>query len=229
MATTLYTALLSEVSPHANGAPEPIVVNAIRNACVEFCERAWCWQVDTTPFALAKNVQDYPLDTSLLPAQSAIAEIMYGYYNGKPVDPITKEEVNLKFPNWKTQTGQAPMRFLAGDVMTKVSLIPIPNVNVPTGGTTTVIPNGLFFTLALKPTRASTGMPDFIVEKYLEDLANGAIFRMAAIPGRAWSNANMALARKKLFDDGIANARQDSSKSYTRANLRNINTGVARW
>lgn len=228
MASVLYTTLLPEVAPHANGAPEPIVINAIRNACIEFCERSWCWQIDTPPMAVANKVQDYGLVASL-PSQSAIASIMYGYFNGKPIDPITKEEVNLKFPNWKTQLGQKPMRYLAGDVMTKVSLIPIPNTNLPTGGTTSVVPDGLFFTLALKPTRASTGLPDFIVERYLEDIANGAIFRMAAIPGRGWSNANMALARKKLFDDGIANARQDSSKSYTRANLRNINTGVARW
>jgi hypothetical protein len=228
MANVLYTTLLPEVAPHANGAPESIVINAIRNACIEFCERAWCWQIDTTPMSVASNVQDYNLVASL-PAQSAIASIMYGYFNGKPIDPITKEEVNLRFPNWKTQVGQKPMRYLAGDVMTKVSLIPIPSTNLPTGVSGTIVPNGLFFTIALKPTRASTGLPDFIVEKYLEDLANGAIFRTAAIPGRGWSNANMALARKSLFDNGIANARQDSSKSYTRANLRNINTGVARW
>lgn len=228
MSNVLYTAMLPEVSPHCSGAPELQITNAIRNACIEFCMRSWCWQVESDPMPVSANVQDYSLAGTYQPATAAIAEILYGYFNGKPIAPITKDDAIKECPNWKTHTGTKPTRFLAGDAMTSVSLIPIPSGNSSTSSQS-IVPNGLFFTLALKPTRGSTGFPDFLYERYLEDIAHGAIARMVAIPHKNWSNANLALFHKKEFIDAAATARIESSKSFTRAKLRSSVTGVARW
>ena len=226
---TPYQSFLPEVAPHCRGAPEQMVINAIRNACIDFCERSWIWIYDLDPFAIAANIQDYTLDASTIPTQSAIAEVLYGYYNGKPIGPIPRDMLEGEFPNWRTETGTTPKRFFAKDAGTTVSLIPIPNSNISAGGGSPIVPNGATFTVALKPTRASTGLPTWIYEKYLEDIAQGATYRMYAMPKKDWTNANLAGTHKALFEDAAANARQDSSKSFTRGNIRNRASGVANW
>lgn len=228
MATTLYTAMLGEVQPHVVGAPEAQVLNAIRNAWIDFCVGSWVWTVDSTPQPIAQNVQDYVIDLSGLPTGTTIAEIMYGYFNGKPLDPITRADADGEYPNWKTTTGSPPKRFLATDAKTKVSLIPIPSGYAPTVPSPLISP-GLFFTLALKPTRASSGVDDFLYERYMENVAHGAIYRMLSIPHKVWSNANLTLAHKKMFEDAVTDARRESALGFTRAALRTRPRGVANW
>lgn len=223
MATVLYSAMLPEVQPHAHSAPEPMVINAIRNAAIEFCERSWVWQIVTPNMGITANTQDYTLDLSAVTTGAAVAEIMQGYYKDKPIIAVSEADIILDYPTWRTRTGTTPLRFMGKDVQTKVSLVPIPS-------TTVVAATALmYFKLAIKPTRSSTGLPDFIYEKYLEDIAHGAVARLVMVPHKPYSNANMALSHRKLFDDAIAKARVDSSKSFTRATLRSRVSGVARW
>ena len=222
MANVSYQSFLPEVMPHVQGAPEPQVVNAVRDAAVEFCERSWVWIADTAPIGVTAGTADYAIVSP--DSNAAIAEYLYGYWNNKQVDPIARDVLDKEHCGWKTRTGTTPMKFMARDAMTGVTLIPIPSLTVAPGPTT------LYFTVALKPLRSqASGVPDWLYEKYLEDIGHGAISRMQMITGQRWSNANAALAHKKLFDDAIGKARSKAAKSFTRAALRNRAYGVARW
>lgn len=218
--TTAYTAFLPEVAPHCEGAPEQVVVNAIRNSVIDFCERSWAWIYQTTAAALVASQQDYTL---VVPTGTTVAQIIDGYYYGERIVPITRATVFDTLPAWRTQTGTKPKFYMANDGGKTVSFIPIPSA-------VSVLPIGFTFTLALKPTRASTDMTaDWLYERYLEDIAHGALYRMYAMPKKAWTNANLAGTHKKLFEDGASAARVEASKSFTRSYNRNLNTGVARW
>ena len=46
MATTAFTAWLPEVLPNVPTCPDVLAVNAIRNACIEFCSETNWWQGD---------------------------------------------------------------------------------------------------------------------------------------------------------------------------------------
>jgi len=223
MANVTYQAFLPEVMPHVQGAPELQVINAIRDAAIEFFDRSWVDIHQSAPLALIANTQAYQL-TSVDP-NFAIAKVLYGVYNNMEIHPITRADAFRDYPLWLTQTGTRPCRFIGRGDYT-VLLLPIPSVaSVPVGNV-----NALFFYIAQKPTRAQTaGVPDWSFERYLEVISHGAISRMQMITGQPWSNGNAALAHKKLFDDGIAVARVESSKSFTRAALRNRAHGVARW
>lgn len=224
-----YDQVLPEVNPHVGGAPEPLVINAIRNSVIEFCERSWAYFGETTPRALIANQQDYTISADV-PAGTAIAQIMYGYFNGKPIDPIAKDDAIKQDSNWRNRKGPQPTKYIATDSGLKVTLIPVPSAAVAAvivGAN--LVSNGITFTVALKPTRASTAFPDHLFEKYLEEIGHGATARVLAIPHKAWSNANLALFHRSAFVDGCAAARQDSSKSWTRASLRGAVKGVARW
>lgn len=229
MAAVTYESFLPEVAPHCGGAPEPLIINSIRNAAINFCQRSWCWLTDLAPVGITINVQDYAV-TGALPAESTIAQIMYGTYNGKAILPITRAEATALDPDWRNTVGLTPKRFLAKDGATTVSLIPIPSATAAAGGGSgPVVFNGITWSVALKPTRASTGVPDWIYQNYIEDISHGALFRMFSMPKKQWTNANLAGGHKTLFENAAAVARVVASKSFTRAAHRNINTGVARW
>lgn len=224
-----YDQVMPEVAPHVAGAPEPLLINAIRNSVIEFCERSWAYFGETTPRALVANQQDYTISADV-PAGTAIAQIMYAYFNGLPISPITRDDAIKLDSNWRNRTSPQPKRYIATDSGTKVSLIPVPSANVPA----VIVPpklvsNGITFSVALKPSRASTSFPDHLFEKYLEEIGHGAIMRLLGTPHKTWSNANLALFHQAKFLDGCSNARVDSSKSWTRATLRSKVDGVANW
>jgi hypothetical protein len=59
----------------------------------------------------------------------------------------------------------------------------------------------------LKPSRTATGVEDWIYETFADTLVSGAIAHLAAIPGKDWSDAAMAMNHKMLYERAITNAR----------------------
>lgn len=221
-----FTDFLLQVAPHCVGAPEAMVVNEIRNAAIEFCDRSWVWIANTAPIGLTANQQDYTLTTPVTGTQ--IAQPLYGTYSGKHLDPKARDDVIREDADWRNTSGTTPTAFIANDGGVSVSLIPVPSTTVA-AGTGKTVNDGLHFTVALKPGRTQTTIPDWICERYLEVISHGALYRMYAMPKKLWTNANLAGAHKTLFEDGIAAARKKASRSFTRASLRNRKDGVANW
>lgn len=225
---TAYTSFIPEVLPFCDGAPEKVIINAIRNAAIEFCDKSWIYIFNMPPIGVTANVQDVVINAAL-PAATAIAKVIQGYWNAQPIDAITRAEIVDEDATWRTRTGTSVCKYLIKDGYTIASLMPIPSKTVAAGGGNTIMVNGLSFTLALKPTRASLNVPDWLYELYLEDIAHGALARMYAMPKKAWTNANLAGTHKGKFDDAISAARVVASRSFTRSQNRNRATGVARW
>lgn len=232
---TSYDNLLPEVAPHVAGASEPLVVNAIRNAVIEFCERSWAYQVLLGPITITPFVQEYVFaaGTNGQPALTTTAAIMWALYNRRQLGAVAKADLNIDTYNWQSptpgsvitttqaQTGTAPTRYYSDQESALIGLTPIPNAIASQGG--------FYVQVALTPSRASADFPTWIYENYLEELAHGALYKLFAMPKKAWTNANLAGTYKKMFLEDCADARVDSARSYTRAPIRTRNFGVARW
>lgn len=61
--------------------------------------------------------------------------------------------------------------------------------------------------VALKPTLASTGMPEGIMEDWGREIAYGAIAALKAMRGREWEDVPGAQIKNELFEEGIAAAK----------------------
>jgi hypothetical protein len=61
--------------------------------------------------------------------------------------------------------------------------------------------------VALKPSRTATGIEKWIYETYADVLASGAVYRLAKVPGKEWSNPELAAMHKNLYEQGVTNAR----------------------
>jgi hypothetical protein len=74
--------------------------------------------------------------------------------------------------------------------------------------------------MAIKPTRASTGISTDLYEKYLEEIAYGAKARLFAMKAKPWSDAKLAAFNLGMFDQAIGRAKVQAAKGHTRARLR---------
>ena len=62
MAEADYDSILPEIAPYAPNCPEPVMVNAVRNAVIDFCTvTGWLTQ-DLSPVTLAANTPTYEIE-----------------------------------------------------------------------------------------------------------------------------------------------------------------------
>lgn len=72
----------------------------------------------------------------------------------------------------------------------------------------------------LQPSRTAKGMPDRIGLDYDEGLIHGALERLLEIPGRDWSNPNMAGYHHGKYLEALTDARMAKATGDTEAPLR---------
>jgi hypothetical protein len=59
----------------------------------------------------------------------------------------------------------------------------------------------------LKPARTADGVEDWIYDTWADALVNGAISRLAIMPGKEWTDAGLAAMHKAMFEQAITKTR----------------------
>lgn len=190
MSTTRYTDLFNEVLPEMPGCSTALAENAIRNAVIAFCRDSWVWKHNPDKQAIVSGTAEYSLES---PAGSDVAEIMLLTQEGVQLQPLSAE---------KADAGEAG--YVLSEDRTTVTLYPTPAVNVT---------NGLSFTLAVAPRRASTTFPSWIFSRYLDSLAVGAKARLMRMPAKPWTNMEAGDAYLKEFRAGATAAKAEAVRN----------------
>lgn len=207
--STNYTAFLPEVSPYATDCPQLVAVNAIRNACIEFCETTHFWQYLVPAFDATANVGDY---TVTVPADTRLVVTREGWYLGTKLIAKTQDELQQIYRNlpWTGQSGTP--QFVTSIDPTQVRLVPYPN---------TTVTGAVVLMVAVAPTRASTTMSnDEIYNRYAELIALGTRARIHAIAGNSFYDMDTAEACKKKFNVGMAEVAAKVNRGLTRAGVK---------
>lgn len=200
------------VLPDVIGAPEPLVVHHIRNACIEFCEKSLILTRDHDPVTVIANRVDYDLEP---PGGYLVVKVQKAWLDNRELDAVAPDFVNdpavynRLYSTYNAESSSTPTKYLQKDERT-ISLWPKADRRYQ---------NGLTMRVALKPTRASTEIEDVIFEDYAEAIAQGALYRLMASPGKAYTNTEMAVVNKGLFEQAINVARQRASRGHVRSNL----------
>lgn len=200
MATVAFTAFLPEVLPVVQGAATPVVLNAIRNACIEFCAQSGLWQVDLSPVDLATYT---PL-TFVPPTDTKVVQVMTAAVDGVPITPKTVDELSRKLA-WDTLTAERVEHYYQRTSDT-CELYPIPS----SGGALTM-------RVAVAPKRTALVFDESIYEDWLEELASGALARLLTMPGAAWTNDVLGMFHRDKFQKAISAAEATANKSFSRA------------
>lgn len=200
---TAYTAWLDETMPDLPGALQAMVINAIRNSAIEFCEKTDIYIYQHPAIDAVLNTPTYAF---VPPASTLVAKVLQVFYNGLELIPKTPDELKSIYgiwnsTDWRDRTG-AP-RYYTQDDERNIRLVPMPDASL-TGA--------IKLRVSLKPTRASTTIEDRIYEEYLEAIKYGALYRMKSLLNKPYSDPNGAVASFNLFNQSVDAAKDKASK-----------------
>lgn len=204
-----YDAFYPEVMPYFPGMPELLIQNAVRNSCIEFCERSdWLFYTPQPQSIIAEqNVYDLNLD---LPTDTVVARVQSAWVYEQELIPKAEEDLGRIYGlDWRKTPG-SPC-FYTQYVTHEILIVPIPSVSQV---------GGLECTLVIRPSVQSTTVDASLLNRWHEVIAAGARSRLYATPGQAYENARMAEAYGELYENGIMRAQIMRRLGLTRAVLR---------
>ncbi len=205
MASVAFEDFLPEVGLEAAGVPDIVAVNAIRNACFDFCrDSLWLCAVGS-PVTYSENVQTYTLTP---PADTLVVGVLNLNVDGKKLaPPWTLEEVSSVRPDWQSAKG-----VVEGFVQPSngvVSLIAVPNAA------------GFFTpTIAYAPTRTATTVDERVFDYHLESIKYGALWKLKSMVGHPWSDPAGAALYEQRFLMMVGQATIERYRSNSGAAMR---------
>jgi hypothetical protein len=206
-----YEDFLSRVLIDVPGCAEVSALLAVKDACIEFCEKSLVLVRDHDPITVEEGLVDYDLEPN---SGEVIVKVMRAWMEGTPIDPAFPDIVkDASIYNRLYSSFQAapsiPTRYLQKDPR-QISLWPLPDKRYP---------NGLTLRVAVKPSRSSTSIDDIVFEDYAEVIAAGALRRLLLSSSKPYTNPGLATVKADEFKAGLNVARQRSSHGHTRSNL----------
>lgn len=210
--TTAYTAFLDYVLPHVPGCTNEIALLAIRNTCIDFCEKSMILERDHDPVTIVAGIIDYDLGP---PTGYRVVQVKKAWYKTTELttpspDEVGRPEIYNKLFKGADVSRSDPNRIIQKDETT-FTVYPIPLETVP---------NSLTMRVALKPTRASSNIEDVIFEDYAEIIGYGALARLQLSPNKPYTNPQGAVAHLGLYQSGLNTARQRATRGHMRGDLQ---------
>ena len=202
MANVAFTAFLPEVMPLVQGCADVVAVNAIRNACIEFCSESNIWQETQDPVVLAATDFPYTLEGV---SGAKVTRVLSLRINGVRVDPKTVDELDAKYTDWRSETSPTPAGYYQPDPN---NLMLYPALE----GSATAV-----FRVAYAPVRTGTGVEEYVYQDWLEEIAAGAVARLMSMPSQPYTNEAAAEGYRTMFERGITAAAIEANKSFARS------------
>ena len=204
-----YTDFLPEVLPFCPDVSEPQALNAIRNACIEFCERTSMWRESTTLSVVAgQNFYEIPIA-----AQSVSATILSIYYGELLLQSTSEESLNNSSANgdWRVLEG-SPMLYTSDPDTQAFTLSRVPQA-ADEG-------KEMRIRYALRPTRTSEEVGlDYIYSRWAEVIGHGALSRLYMTMGQPYYNPQAAVSYGNMFATGVGKARAEVNNGNGRGQL----------
>ena len=209
MTAVSYEVFLPEVMPYVHDVPEIVAVQAIRNACIEFCEETHYFQENLDPIAGIKGQGLYDLEANN--SAYKVVEVMQAYYGDQLLIPKGQEELNqiYRTSNWEDLTGNPFYYFRTRAGEMRLVTKPV-----------TTEANKLKVKAAIAPKRASLTVDEELFERFLEQISYGARARLYNTPNQPYYDPRTATEYTKRFNDVMAEVRTRVYKGLTRASTK---------
>ena len=191
-----YEDFLEYVAPAVPGAAEPLMLRAIKDACIDFCVESQFFQQTLEPIPSIANIADYVIET---PTDTKVAMILKAWYDSQEITDIVQSEATVN--TLTAQFGTAPESGTPKRIVYTGSdsllLDPVPDTSA----------KDLVLVAALKPSRASTTVFDQLYEDYAETIGEGALSKIMDIKSTVFYDPNEAMLKDKKFKAGVNKAR----------------------
>lgn len=205
MASVSLDSFLPEVLPECAGVPYPVAINAIRNACFDFCKESNYWNVFQSATAYSANTATYTLTA---PTDTQIVSVLGITLDDKQtIAPTSLEDIPLLRPAWATATGNIETYVQPEPKV--ITFVAVPDVSG------TFVPS-----VAYAPSRTATTVDDRIFNLHLETIKHGALWKLKAMSGQPWTDPAGASVHEKQFWIGTGAATIERNRGNSRALMR---------
>jgi hypothetical protein len=212
--TVPYEDFLPYVNQYVPDAGEFVAVDAIKQACIEFCEKTFVWQYTVPAMDVVAGQNTYVIST---PADTKAVGPISVYYDQNLLIPKGPDELAdiYRMGDWQQVSGGP--QYVTRMIKPEIILVPNPSTSNP---------KWLHIKTAIAPTRSSSQIDSEIFEQYAEAIAWGARARLLAQPRQDYSDKAGAIEALKMFHYEINRCRMQVTKGLTRGSPR---TEFQRW
>jgi len=197
---------LDDTLPDLPGCPQPLAVNAIKQAAIEFCDNSFVFQINHPAIDAVATIGEYAWAPR---ADLKVVRPERVWYDKKPLTPLARRDLDALYAYWPGQEG-TPTYFVQ-EKIEKLILVPKPSA---------ALVGGILAKVSARPARSATAVDDELWEKYLEVIASGAKAKLFAMKKKPWTDSALANYHRQLFEDGIARAKIAATRGHGRAKLR---------
>lgn len=195
------TEFLKHVQLEVPNCSQPVLLEAVLRACIEFCERTELIDETTTVDTVIGTATYTPSFTSGMLAQ----RLVYVERDGLPLTRSNRDLFNAY--SELRDAGEAEYYYLSSTG--KLALGPIPDA-VET----------LDLKAIVKPADNATTVPDVLVDDWLPAIASGAKARLFAQKNTPWYDPTEAVMQSNMFTSGVTDATNSRNTGRSGAQLR---------
>lgn len=185
---------LSDIIPMVPGCPDSLIIQNVRQAARELCEKASCYLEDLDPITVVNGLYEYDLDA---PRNTDIHKLKWALLDGRYMEFSSTALMAQRYPNWREKNKTGVPKLIAQIRPNAFWLCPVPQNKIK---------NGLVIHAVLKPSQKSVVLEDRIANEYRDTIVNGALFRLLRLPSKDWTDLGGAKVYGALFQDGIREA-----------------------
>ena len=185
---------LSDIIPMVPGCPDSLIIQNVRQAARELCEKSSCYLEDLDPITVVNGLYEYDLDA---PRNTDIHKLKWALLDGRYVEFSSTALMAQRYPNWREKNKTGVPKLIAQIRPDAFWLCPVPQNKIK---------NGLVIHAVLKPSQKSVVLEDRIADEYRDTIVNGALFRLLRLPSKDFTDLGGAKVYGALFQDGIREA-----------------------
>jgi len=196
-----WDSFLPYIQPLLPGCPEIIIETHLQEAAAEFCGISQIWRYDIDKDYTSRNTAEYDVE---VPTRTVLEDVLVLYVNGQPISRVSDQHYALP-------SGSANGRPMSFSIYqdSQIRFYPTPDGKYEFEGTGVI-----------KPALTATGVENFIYETHGRSIACGAIYRLAMIPGKEWTNFELGAYYKSEFYKHATDAKgRDTRRSSLRAKM----------
>lgn len=189
------------------GASDAITNQALRNAAIDFCNATESWLVDSDPMDVVANQDTYDLVPPGGVEQAEVILVKRAWINGWRMAPIAEDVLGQSYIDWAVVKWDIPLHYTQY-APTKFTLIPKPALDWP---------GILKLRLVLRPSQDASGAPDFLANRYRQEIAWGARAELLEMVGKPWSSPAAAGQARLRYEAAKRAAAVSVQRSFGRA------------
>lgn len=218
----LLSSLYPELRVELPGIPEPLLVAATKRITRQFFRKSETWRYDldnvlnwttTRTFPAIVAGTDIPTDTHIV----RVDQVRYGITDADRTLPfVPRDQLDREDPDWFTATGSSPSAWthVAAGL---ASIVPIASANVN---------SSLHIRAVIAPDPDLVDLPEFLFYEFEEFIKFGVLAQLMKIPGKDWTNINLATLYGKNFINGIREAKSKAHAEYGQPDREVVYGGI---